>query len=114
MRPNRPLPKKTGPRLSFILRLVIRSDPVVVAIHALWVRFLLVSLLESLDPLPGYWNRHPRPIELSKMVGPVVVGACHHIRPEPRPREFPHCLVLVVEAIVIDQNPVTFLDFLRP
>ena len=44
MRRNRPSPEKTVPRLSFILRLAIRFDPVFVAIHSLQVRFILMPL----------------------------------------------------------------------
>ena len=59
-----PLPEKTGLRSSFSPRIVIRSDPVVVVIHALWVWFILVPLLECLDPLLGHRYNYPRSVEL--------------------------------------------------
>ena len=111
---NRLLLEKTGPSLSLVLRIIIHSEPVVVAIQFVRVRLSLVSLFERFDPFPGHQYRHPRPVELREMVGPVVVGASHHVRPEPPPCELLHRLVLVVEAIVIYQNPVAFLDFPRP
>ena len=47
-----------------------------------------------------------------EMVGAVVVGACHNVRPEPPPRKLPHRLVLVVEVVVINPYLVAFLDLL--
>ena len=112
MRQNRPLPEKTGPRLSFVCRIAIRSDPVVVTIHIIWVRFILMLLLECFDSLSGHRHNYPRSVELREMVGAVVVGACHRLRPVPPSRKLPHCLVLVFEAAVISQILVTFFDLL--
>ena len=114
MRQNKLLPEKTGSRLPLVLRLAICSEPVVLVIQVVWVRFILMPLFERFDPFPGHRYCHPHPVKLCEMVGPVVVGACHHIRPEPPPCELPHRLVLVVEVVVIYQNLVAFLDFLRP
>ena len=60
-----------------------------------------MSFLERFDPLSRYRYRKTHPVELLEMVGPIVVGAGHHVRPEPRPCELPHCPVLLVEAAVI-------------
>ena len=46
------------------------------------------------------------------MVGAVVVGACHDVRPDPPPRELPRRLVLVIEAFVVNQYLVAFLNLL--
>ena len=72
-----------------------------------------MSLLEGLDPLPGYWHRYPRPVELRKIVSAVVVCARFGVGPEPPPRKLPRRLLLVIEAAPVNQHLVTFLSLLR-
>ena len=105
--------EKTGPSSFFARRFSLGFGSFVVAVQVNRIRFAVVTLLERFDPLPSHPHRHSRAVELRQVLCSVVVIALYHVRPEPPSCELPCCPVLVVEAVVVDEHPVAFLDLLR-
>ena len=76
-------------------------------------RLIFMPFLECRDPLPSYRYCYSCSVELREVVGVVVVCARYDVGPEPPSRELTRCLVLIVEATVVNQRPVSFLDLLQ-
>mgnify|MGYP006957872712 CR=1 FL=1 len=99
----------TRPLLVLIRLLALASA----SVFDLGIRFRVVPFLEGLDPFPCNWYHDPCPIEPCQVVRCIVICARYHVRSKPPPHKFLGRPVLVVEAAVVDQHPIAFLDPLQ-
>ena len=109
------VPIMVGRGWSIVLFLLLVTQCLLVFIffEVIKVWLIVVPLFIALDLLPCYSYCQPSSIELSEMVSGIVICACYHLWPEPSFHELSHQAMLIVEATIIHNHPVSFFDLSR-